>query len=201
MRPPSCPPTRPRSSAIDVTIVAAPEILTHRLRLRAHRAADLDACAAMWGDARVVHFIGAKPFTRSEVWSRILRYSGMWPLLGYGFWAIEDRENGTFIGEIGLMDAKREIDPPITEPEVGWALAARAHGCGYASEALSAVLGWSDVNLDTAKLMCMIEDGNAASVRVATKLGFHQYARTTYASAPVALYRRIRNFDAAFAKA
>ena len=51
-----------------------PEIVTDRLRLRAHRMEDLAASAAMWADRSVTRFIGGRP-------------------------AIEDLASGDFVGE------------------------------------------------------------------------------------------------------
>lgn len=169
-----------------------PELLTPRLRLRAHTPADLDACAALWAEPSVVRFIGGKPSNRSEVWARILRYAGMWPLLGHGFWAVEDRNSGLYLGDIGIMDAKRDIDPAITDPEAGWVFASHAHGRGIATEAVARMLAWADTSLAAPRLVCMIEDGNAASARIAEKFAFAAYAHTLYAEAPVTLYRRER---------
>src|SRR5215213_951793 len=42
----------------------APTLDTERLRLRGHRAEDLEECAKMWADPEVVRFIGGRPFTR-----------------------------------------------------------------------------------------------------------------------------------------
>ena len=181
--------------------IAAPELLTSRLRLREHRADDLDASAAMWGDADVVRFIGGKPFSRSDVWARLLRYAGMWRLLGYGFWVVEDRTTGAFLGEVGFMDAKRDIDPAIVDPEAGWAFARHAHGCGFASEALAAAFDWADREIAAPCIACMIEDGNDVSRAVAAKFEFHSYARTTFSGSPVELFRRARILERKFAKA
>lgn len=172
--------------------MTVPDLLTDRLRLRAHGVADHDAASAMWADAGVVRHIGGKPFTPSDVWARMLRYRGMWSMLGYGFWLIEERASGAFLGEIGLMDARRDIDPPITEIEVGWALASTAWGKGIATEALRAVVQWADTQLGAATLVCMIEDGNDASIAVAGKFGFVPYARADYGGAAVTLLRRAR---------
>lgn len=179
---------------------SAPELLTPRLRLRAHTAGDLDAAAAMWADPLVVRHIGGTPFSRSDVWARLLRYAGMWPMLGYGFWAVEARSGGDFLGDIGIMDARREIDPPIDAPEVGWAFASAAHGRGIATEALSAVLGWADAALAHPSTVALIDDGNAASAAVAAKFGFAPYASTRFGGASVQLLRRQRHAGGAFAK-
>ncbi len=113
----------------------APRLETPRLVLRAHEARDLDAVAALWSDPEVVRYISGTPFTRAESWSRILRYAGLWPIVGYGYWAVEERATGRFVGDVGLADFARELSPPIYEtPEAGWVLSPLMHGKGYATE-------------------------------------------------------------------
>lgn len=168
-----------------------PVIETERLRLRGHTLADFDSCAAMWADPQVTRFIGGRPSTREETWGRLLRYSGHWALLGYGYWLIEDRQSGRYVGEAGFADFKREIDPPLGAPEHGWALARWAQGKGYASEAIAAQLRWGDAHFGPgAAFVCMIEPENAPSIRVAQKHGYAEFARTTYKGAPTILFRR-----------
>ncbi|MDZ4762876.1 MAG: GNAT family N-acetyltransferase [Alphaproteobacteria bacterium] len=170
-----------------------PTIETPRLRLRAHTIDDLDACLAIWGDAAVTRFIGGRPFTREEVWDRVLRYSGMWSLVGHGFWAVEARDGGGLIGEVGIMEAKRAIEPSLEgEPEVGWAFSPTAQGRGYASEAVASALAWGDAMLEAPKLVCIIAPENAASLKLAGKLGFVERARTTYHGEPTIQFERTR---------
>lgn len=75
-----------------------PVIETGRLILCAHRLSDFTLLAEMWADPDVVRFIGGKPFTREESWVRLLRLLGHWKLLGFGYWAVELKESGRFIG-------------------------------------------------------------------------------------------------------
>ena len=42
-----------------------------------------------------------------------LRHGGSWSLIGYGFWAVEEKATGRFIGECGFHDLKRDIKPSI----------------------------------------------------------------------------------------
>jgi len=150
-----------------------PVLETERLRLRGHRVDDYATLAAMWSDPNVIRFIGGTPFTAQESWMRLLRYPGMWCLLGYGFWAIEEKASGRMIGDIGYMDVKRAIEPPLDGmPELGWALAPDVHGRGYASEALAAVLAWGKCRFGAHRAACIIDEDNVASVRVAQKAGF-----------------------------
>jgi len=92
-----------------------PVVETARLRLRGHRLDDLDECMAMWADPIVTRFIGGKPSTQQQTWARVLGYVGHWSLLGFGYWAIEEKASGRFIGEIGFADFKREIAAPMKD--------------------------------------------------------------------------------------
>jgi RimJ/RimL family protein N-acetyltransferase len=172
----------------------APLVETERLRLRAHQVDDLPFCAEMWRDPDVVRFIGGRAFTREEVWARMLRYAGMWTVMGHGFWAIEDKASGKLVGEVGVMEARRDIEPSFEgEPEVGWALVPAAHGKGYASEAVAAALAWADKHVDAPKQVCIISPGNGASIRVAEKFGFRERVRTTYHGSDTIQFERLRH--------
>lgn len=168
-----------------------PAIQTARLRLRAHSTADYEAAYAMWSDPRVTQFIGGIPSTRQQTWSRILTYAGHWSLLGFGYWAMEDASSGAFIGEIGFADFHRDIAPSMQNvPELGFALTPQAHGKGYATEAVRAVLAWGDENLPSRRTVCLINPENAASVRVAQKNGYEIFERTTFNGNPTLFLQR-----------
>src|SRR5262245_36356413 len=108
-----------------------PIIETERVILRGHKLGDFDAHTAMWANAAVTRFTAGKPLTREEVWSRYLCYAGMWVVLGYGFWAVEEKATGQLIGDAGFFDRRRDIVPSIEGvPEAGWVLVPEAHGKG-----------------------------------------------------------------------
>ena len=157
-----------------------PVIETERLRLRGHTLDDFAALAAMWADPAVVRFISGKPSTREESWARLLRYPGHWSLMGYGFWAIEEKASGVFVGEGGFADFKRDIDPPFHTPEQGWALKPDMHGKGYAYEAVSTMFRWGEAHFGRHDFVCLISADNASSLRLAHKVGYREYACTTY---------------------
>ena len=170
-----------------------PTIDTPRLRLRPYRLQEFDAYAAMWAEPAVTRFIGGTAQTRDYSWSRFLRQIGLWHYLGFGFFAIEDRETGSFIGECGFHDLQRPLSPSLDGTmEAGWALIGAMQGKGLAVEAMRAALGWADVQHPTLRQTAMIDPGHAASLHVAGKLGFTEFARSTFYDKPMVLLERRR---------
>ena len=58
----------------------------------------------MWADPQVTRFIGGKTLTEEESWTKFLRYAGLWPFLGFGYWVVEEKASLAFVGEIGFAD-------------------------------------------------------------------------------------------------
>lgn len=171
--------------------IQVPRLETERLILRGHRPDDLDACTAMWSEPDVVRYIGGQPLAREDVWARLLRYLGHWAWLGFGYWAVEEKGTGAFVGEVGMADFKRKIDPPLTGmPELGWVLSPHAHGRGYATEAVRAVLAWHDRPGGNKRTACIIHPDNQPSRRVAEKCGYHIFRYTTYKGVPTLVLTR-----------
>jgi len=170
----------------------APILLSARLRLRPHVLSDYPACKALWQHPNTIRFIGGVAQSDQEVWFRLLRYGGMWALLGYGFWVFEDRNTGEVLGEGGLLNARRDIAGLQDIPEVGWALMPQAQGRGLATEAMTTVLDWADGQLAADRTGCIIDPGNAASLRVAAKLGYAEVGRPALKGEPIVLLHRKR---------
>ncbi len=175
--------------AIDASQI--PVLETPRLRLRAFELRDLAAACAMWASPEVAHFIGGQTRSDAEVWSAISRTYGHWALLGYGYLAIEDRATGTYLGQVGFLEKLRDVSPShVGTPEAGWALAPEAWGKGIASEALSALLTWSDRALDAERTVCLIDPGNLPSIRVAQKCEYQHKANVSFGSSQTGLFER-----------
>jgi RimJ/RimL family protein N-acetyltransferase len=168
-----------------------PTIGTERLVLRPHTAADFELYRAMWSDPVVTRFTGGFPSGREDIWTRFLRGFGMWSHMGFGFLVVEDRASGAFLGEVGFQERRRDITPSMEGTlETGWALVPSAHGKGYATEAVRAVLGWADAALPGSRYTALIDAGNAGSIRVAEKVGFREFARTEYHGVAAVLFER-----------
>lgn len=166
-----------------------PEIETERLRLRGHALEDFMFFADLWSKPDVTKFIGGKPRSEEETWSKFLRMIGHWQAMGFGYWAVEDKARGALIGEVGVADFKRVMSPSIKgELEAGWVLAPRAQGEGFATEAMIAVLGWAEKHQPGKAICAIIEPENVGSIKVAEKLGFTKTADTNYHGADIILY-------------
>ncbi|MGZ8336775.1 MAG: GNAT family N-acetyltransferase [Allosphingosinicella sp.] len=175
---------------------AVPLIETARLRLRGFREADLDAQAEILADPVVMRFLGANPLGREDSWRRMLCGPGLWTLLGYGYWALERKQDGAFIGQIGFADFKRDMQPSIEGlPEMGWILSQRGQGQGYASEAAAAAIDWADRTLAAPELVAIIDPDNEPSIRVAEKAGFAAREEASYRDEAILLFRRYRPAD------
>lgn len=164
---------------------------TARLILRPFRADDVAAQAAIMGDPEVMRHIGGQPLAREDAWRKLLNGAGLWPLFGYGYWAVERRSDGTMIGQVGFADFKRDIVPSIEGlPEAGWLFASESFGQGYATEAMAAGLAWADAALAAPEIVAIIDAGNQGSIRVAEKCGFAEREEAAYKGEAILLFRR-----------
>ncbi len=166
---------------------------TERLVLDAHRREDFEALAEMWADPAVVRFISGRPSTPEESWMRLLRYGGLWPMLGYGSWAVREKATGRFVGDVGFADYHRSIELPIRGvPEAGWVLAPWAHGLGFGREATAAIFAWADTEPGFERIVCLIDPGNTASIRLAERNGFAESTAISFRDEPALLLTRRR---------
>jgi RimJ/RimL family protein N-acetyltransferase len=168
----------------------APLLETTRLRLRAHQPGDLSAYVVMWSDPDVVRYTIGVPSPPQRTWMRLLGHRGHWNVLGFGYWAVEEKSTGRYIGELGFGHFKRDLHASVdTVPELGWALVPSVHGNGYATEALRTVVAWGDVHFESDRTVCIIDPGNRVSERVADKLGFREYARVANMEGKIKILR------------
>jgi RimJ/RimL family protein N-acetyltransferase len=152
------------------------QIETDRLVLRLPRLEDADAWSEATEDAEVMRFIGGSDGAASQ---SIERFLERWDANGFGQYAIEHREEGAFLGRVGLLvwdtrGWRRSTLPEAGsagEIELGWALLRSHWGHGYATEAAEAVraAAWND--LDVQRLVSLIHPDNVRSIHVAERLG------------------------------
>ena len=114
-------------------------------------------------------------------------------MFGYGFWGVEEKVSGRYIGAIGFFNAKRVMDIPFRElPEAGWVIHPDFHGQGLVSEAMQTAMAWMDANIAAPQTWCMINPGNLISQKVAARLGYARGPDSAYKGEPTFTYLRTR---------
>lgn len=150
-----------------------PEIETKRLVLTKHQISDFPALTKLWATESMVRHIGGIPSTERESWMRMLAYGGLWPLLGFGYWAVREKETRQYVGDLGFADFHRMVEPQVKGiPEAGWVIAPEFQGKGYATEAMQGALAWLKSQNQFQQTICFIEPRNLPSLRVAEKSGY-----------------------------
>jgi RimJ/RimL family protein N-acetyltransferase len=149
-----------------------PPIETRHLVLRPRTLADTEACLAMDADPEVTRFVDG-PWSDPAAHRAFIegRTRGPYPP-GLGYWTVLHRRDGAFLGWVLLIPE----DAQGPEVEIGWRLVRAAWGRGYATEAAAAVLRHAFVELRLPSVVAVIDPANAASIRVAEKLGLRPAA-------------------------
>lgn len=149
---------------------------TPRLRLRMFAQADAEAYADMLADPEVARYLShGQPLSPSEAWRHMAMLLGHWQLFGFGPWAVEERASGELVGRIGPYD-------PAGWPglELIWTIRRQSWGQGYATEGARAALAYVFEQMRCDRVISLIRPQNAASIRVAEKLGQRLQERTDF---------------------
>jgi|SRR5579864_2355637 len=144
-----------------------PTLTTPRLKLRAFRASDFDAYAAMLANPEVMrHLLTGHTSTRVEAWRTMASILGQWALRGHGLWACEKAVDGAFVGWVGTLEP-----PDWPEPSIAYAIDPPFWRQGLATEAAGAARDWLFQNFPLPRAASFIRLENHASKRVAARLG------------------------------
>jgi RimJ/RimL family protein N-acetyltransferase len=140
---------------------------TDRLLLRPVEYMDIDQLVAMWADPDVTRCMGG-PRDRDRVRDMLDEEASDPPKGPFGQWPLIEKAGGRVAGDCGLVE--KDVDG-VTEVELVYVLARHAWGKGYATEIGSALLRFAFGVLDLPRVVSLIDAENAASKRVAAKLG------------------------------
>jgi len=157
---------------------------TDRLRLRQFTTDDVEHVVELDADPDVMRWInGGHPTPRAVVVDDVLpawlRYYARGPQ--YGFWAVEERESGRFIGWFHLRPDPDGGDP--TEPELGYRFRRDAWGKGYATEGSRALIDRAFEACGATRVWASTMVLNVGSQRVMEKAGL-RHVRTFWGEWP-----------------
>lgn len=136
--------------------------------MRGWRDSDLAPWAAMNADPEVRRYLGPLlTFEQAEAWA--LNFQDDLDRHGFGFWALEIRASGDFIGftGLGILDE----DMPFAGTELGWRLARPAWGHGYATEAALAAMNYGFATMGLPEIVAVTMAANLRSQAVMRRIG------------------------------
>jgi RimJ/RimL family protein N-acetyltransferase len=163
---------------------------TERLLLRHLERDDLESLFALYRDPEIRRYFPDGTLTRDETREELEWFLGGHPEdPELGLWATIHKESGEFIGRCGLLPWTIDHRPEV---EVAYLLARAYWGQGLATEAARAIVGHAFERLDVARLVCLIDHANRASIRVAERIGMTFEKQLEDESGPFLLYSRGR---------
>src|ERR1700733_1230635 len=156
-----------------------PDLRTARLTLRSWRESDVQPWAEMNADPQVREHLGDL-LTRAQSAASAARFQAELDERGFGFWAVEVRSTGEFIGFTGLDQV--DEDMPFAGVEIGWRLARAAWGRGYATEAALASLAFGFESLALPEILAVTTVTNLRSQAVMRRIGMTSAAAAAFYS-------------------
>jgi len=144
--------------------ISVPRLHTERLTLREYRREDFDLFADHLAHPESSAHLGSAD--RQTAWRIFSSHAGLWILQGAGWWALEDRQTGQLVGNVGAFF--REQSKVM---ELGWNTYRAFWGKGIANEAAAAVLNYAFEVRREPKVRALVSSGNESSRRVAERIG------------------------------
>ena len=145
-----------------------PELETARLSLRRFTFDDAPFVIELLNQPSFIRNIGDRGVRNVDDARRYLRDGpiAMYEQFGFGLWRVSRRPDDEFVGMCGLL--KRDILPDV---DVGYAFLPGHWGQGYAFEAADATIAHGARKFGLKRVIGVVSDHNAASIRVLEKLG------------------------------
>jgi ribosomal-protein-alanine N-acetyltransferase len=166
-----------------------PELVTPRLVLRRLELDDASFLVRLLNEPSFLENIGDRGVRDAQDAHRYLRDGpmAMYAKYGFGLWHVALKTDGTAIGMCGLL--KRETLP---DPDLGYAYLPQHWGNGYALEAAEATLRHGAGKFGLRRVIAVVSQGNAGSIRVLEKIGmrFERMHSMDPGKADVRLYGR-----------
>lgn len=150
---------------------------TERCIVRELSLDDMDALFELYQDEKMGEFVESLyPYEEEKEFQRAY-INNMYRFFGYGLWLIYLKEDGSLIGRAGLEHREYNEEPGL---ELGYMIAGRHQGKGYATEVCEAILEYAKEYTAFEEINCLIDKENLPSIALAEKLGFSHVADYGY---------------------
>ena len=145
------------------------ELNTNRLVLRLYQEDDLADVAALNADSGVREFFPGGTLNKVQTEERMSELMSFYKNYGLPCFVIHEKETGEFIGRcgFGLIES--------SEIEVGYLIAKKHWGKGYATEVLISLLEWAKDHINTDYILAFAPVNHMASHRVMQKAGMKYF--------------------------
>ena len=144
-------------------------IETKRLILRQWREEDYEPFARLNADPKVMEYFPSV-LTKNESDTLASTLKALISKRGWGFWVIEEKETGLFVGALGLHKPTENL-PFLPCVEIGWRLAHEHWGKRYATEAGEEVLRYAFEVLEIEEVVSFTAVVNKRSSALMERLG------------------------------
>jgi [ribosomal protein S5]-alanine N-acetyltransferase len=165
----------------------AEEWLTERLLARPPRPGDREGYRALFRDPAIEEWLRPAPlppFSDEDIAAMLHSDEIHWETNDFGPWALIDRRDGSLVGRGGLRWLELRGRLIV---ELPWTIASHRQGEGLASEAAAAAIEWAGA-IELLELAALIRPDNAASLRVAEKVGLRADGEVLHSGLPHLVY-------------
>ena len=147
---------------------------TNRLVIREQTVYDVEALYDIYSDKEVTKYT-EDLFDDPEEERAYLRdyIEKQYRFYEFGIWALTLKDDGRLIGRAGIS-----VREGFDIPEIGYVIGTKYQRCGYAAEALSAIIEYAEEELGLDKLIAFTKEKNVPSVRLLRRLGFERHGNT-----------------------
>lgn len=142
---------------------------TERLKLRRLLPEDLESLYALYRDPEIRRYFPEGMLSYEETKEELEYFLNGHPKHPeLGLWATILKETGDFIGRCGLLpwtlEGRHEVEVAFMLDKAYW-------GRGLATEAAESIAAYAFETLGLTRLVCLIDEENLASQRVAERIG------------------------------
>jgi RimJ/RimL family protein N-acetyltransferase len=158
---------------------------TERLFLRPITMEDLEDVHRMHSDPETIRYASERVKNLDESSGWLERAIDSYETHGHGFWALELKGSGDYVGHAGLL---AQVVDEVPETEIAYWIARDHWGAGLATEAAIASRDHGFHTLGRRRLISIIHPENRGSRRVAEKVGLRVEKPSVHKGVEVLIY-------------